>query len=157
MSIDSRLLDSACQANIDENFDRTLAIVDAGGGLPEIAAGDAGKVLTVNDDADGVEWASGGGGGAGVLVVTYDEATQSFDKTAGEIFAAIKSGGAVYREAVNTGGVLSSEDFYPFAYASWTLEDGYMFAVLTDLDSGVYLYFNASTENDYPTMSDPDE
>lgn len=89
MAIDSRLLDSACQANIDENFDRTLAIVDAGGGLPEIAAGDAGKVLTVNDDADGVEWASGGGGGASVLVVnvTYDDDTgiETCDKTAGEM------------------------------------------------------------------------
>ena len=61
MAIDPSLLDSACQANIDENFNRVLGDIStaAGGVLPEIAAGDAGKVLTVNEDADGVEWASG--------------------------------------------------------------------------------------------------
>ena len=97
MAID--FLDSSCEANIAENFRRTNAAIE-GGGLPAIESGDAGKVLTVNDDADGVEWATGGGGGGGasVLVVTYDEATFSLDKTAGEIFAAIKSGGAVYRD-----------------------------------------------------------
>lgn len=94
MAIDSRLLDSACQANIDENFDRTLAIVDAGGGLPEIAAGDAGKVLTVNDDEDGVEWASGGGGGASVLItVTKEGDIYTLNKKWSEIEAVVAVGG----------------------------------------------------------------
>ena len=89
MAIDPRLLDSACQANIDENFNRTLGIV--GDTLPAIATGDAGKVLTVNDDEDGVEWASGGGGGGGsvleVPVTELEDETLVMGKTASEVAA----------------------------------------------------------------------
>lgn len=95
----------------------------------------------------------GGGGGGGALVVTADIDTGVLDKTAGEIFAAVKSGGAVCRELRIINGVITSEDVFPFAYASWTQQDGYIFAVLFDLDSGHYTYFYASTENDYPATS----
>ena len=37
------------------------------GGLPEIEAGDAGKVLKVNEQEDGVEWGEGGADNALVL------------------------------------------------------------------------------------------
>ena len=67
MAIDSRMLDSSCQANIDENFSRTLALVDEGGS----------------------------GSGGLVVNVTTADGTQTFDKTWNEIKAVIAAGGSV--------------------------------------------------------------
>lgn len=41
--------------------------------LPKPAAGDAGKVLAVNEDADGVEWKAPDGGYDAVISLTFDE------------------------------------------------------------------------------------
>ena len=57
--------------------------------LPAIAAGDAGKVLAVNDDCDGVEWTSGGGGG-GVLIATDTSGT--LDITGSTLAVAMENG-----------------------------------------------------------------
>lgn len=145
MSIDSRLLDSACQANIDENFDRTLAIVDAGGGLPEIAAGDAGKVLTVNDDADGVEWASGGGGGgASVLVVTATDDGEG-NYTLNKTFKEIKD--AFPLVVVNTD---YGDDGWISAFVTFIGLRFGEYGVMTG-DGATYY---TSTENGYPVMNE---
>ena len=134
MSIDSRLLDSACQANIDENFDRTLAIVDAGGGLPEIAAGDAGKVLTVNNDEDAAVWATPGGG---VLVVnvTEEDGTYTCDKTAAEMWAAVPLVCLKYEQG--------DAELIKCLTMAGKQENSYMFA-----DSGTQ--FEAASGTDYP-------
>ena len=149
MSIDSRLLDSACQANIDENFDRTLAIVDAGGGLPEIAAGDAGKVLTVNEDADGVEWASGGGGGASVLVVniTENEGIYSCDKTASEMLTAYESGVVLIRSQTGD----TARKYRTVIEAGDFGEDGFAFSVYNAWDGAVETY-SCANGTDYPVL-----
>lgn len=94
MAID--FLDSSCEANIAENFRRTNAAIE-GGGLPAIESGDAGKVLTVNDDADGVEWANGGGGGGGasVLITAAKEGDiYTLNKKWSEIEAVVAAGGS---------------------------------------------------------------
>lgn len=59
--------------------------------VPAYAAGDAGKVLSVNAGATGVEWAtpSGGGGGAGALYVTYSRPANASEAVA--MGATIKS------------------------------------------------------------------
>jgi len=59
--------------------------------VPAYSAGDAGKVLSVNSGATGVEWAtpSGGGGGAGALYVTYSRPANASEAVA--MGATIKS------------------------------------------------------------------
>ena len=57
--------------------------------LPRYAVGDAGKVLAVNDDGDGVEWKEAGGGG-GVLIATDTSGT--LDVTGGALAAAMETG-----------------------------------------------------------------
>lgn len=60
MAIDPSLLDSACQANIDENFNRVLGDIStaAGGVLPELPAEDGTYTLkvTVAEGAATLSW-----------------------------------------------------------------------------------------------------
>lgn len=45
--------------------DPPFPVPEGGSSLPEYTDDDAGKVLSVNEDGDGVEWAEAGGGGGG--------------------------------------------------------------------------------------------
>lgn len=67
------------------------------GGLPAISAGDAGKVLTVNDGETGAVWAAASGNSPIIVHATYDQTDQNYhlDKTFGEIRAAINAGQTV--------------------------------------------------------------
>ncbi len=51
------------------------------GGLPEIEEGDAGKVLKVNEQEDGVEWGEAGGADPDIKVITLDFGSGSSSKT----------------------------------------------------------------------------
>ena len=55
--IDDRLLEPSGEAEITEDFNRVLKIIDegGGGGLPEVTTEDAGKFLVVDDSG---EWAA---------------------------------------------------------------------------------------------------
>lgn len=79
--IDNRLLDSSCQANIDENFNRTLALVAGGGG---------GGGLVVNIAPPGSE--NSGHKQAGATKLSIEMVT---DKTYNEIKAVLAEGGSV--------------------------------------------------------------
>lgn len=50
--------------------------IEVGGGLPEIEAGDAGKVLMVNEDEDGVEWGEAGGADNALVLPEVAPASQ---------------------------------------------------------------------------------
>lgn len=96
--IDPRLNDPNCAADVTEDFNRVLNIVDGKSALPEIEEGDAGKVLTVNADEDAAVWVTPGGGGVLVVHVTADPNDGSklvSDKTFSEIYDAAISGASI--------------------------------------------------------------
>lgn len=68
-------------------------IAQGSGGVPPVEDADKGKYLHANESTGDLEWATAGGSGGGVLVVTNTDGT--LDKTWQEIHDAMLSGGAV--------------------------------------------------------------
>ena len=81
--------------------------------LPSYAAGDAGKVLSVNDDGDGVEWAEAGGGG-GVLIATDTSGT--LDVLSETLATAMQTGLA----AIKVGGIVKPIVAYDYDDVEYT-------------------------------------
>lgn len=117
----------------------------SGSGLPEISAGDAGKVLTVNEGETGAEWASSGGALFVNVNATFDEEDEEelvslvLDKTWAEINGALRAGTAVFFASVNEGFING------FTLAGLNASE------IGLLDSNGYAYdLSVSSENDYP-------
>ncbi len=152
-NIDSRLLDADCPEKIEENFNRTLELIDENA-LPAVTAEDNGKVLGVADGA-WVPVAAGGGGstGSGVLSIgmTVGEEYATLDKTWQEIFNHCSAGGfavVVFAESdlsvqtLPVSEVNSSGSGLFFVYAN-AIEGG---AVETNS-------FSTESADGYPSMS----
>ena len=74
-------------------------IAQGSGGVPAVEDADKGKFLHANESTGDLEWATAGGSGGGVLVVTDTDGT--LDKTWQEIKDAILSGGVVIDDGTN--------------------------------------------------------
>lgn len=70
-------------------------IAQGSGGVPPVEDADKGKYLHANESTGDLEWATAGGSGGGVLVVTEDYDTAMLDKTWKEIHDALLATGAV--------------------------------------------------------------
>lgn len=91
----------------------------------------------------------GGGSGSGVLVVTVTKSgnTWTCDKTAGEMYAAMSTGGVVF-SYVKIGG---AEAFDSCVFAEYEEGEGYGFASSQYFSSdGLVGELWCETENDYP-------
>lgn len=75
-------------------------------GLPVIASGDAGKVLTVNAGETGVEWATPSGGGGDVFAQTFFRRSILIDN--------------VYSDSLCTNKLYTREDGTPFTFSANT-------------------------------------
>lgn len=123
-----------------------------GGGLPAIAEGDEGKVLTVDDGA--AVWAEGGGGG--VFVANWDTNTGALDKTAGELIEAHESGKHLVVAPTLGEGMEGFAHIDVFETQHTTYMSGdevidyYGFAIYNSNIKDV-VRFEASSADDYPT------
>lgn len=114
-----------------------------GSGLPDISAGDAGKVLAVSNEL-AAEWVA-----APVFIVNVVEGT--LDKTWAEIFAALSSGKIAIIPQANAEAKFAAPNIIEVATFDNEAVKGYRIHIFGwDGGSG----YEAATENDYPTFYD---
>ena len=125
----------------------------SGGVLPAVTSDDNGDVLTVVEGAWGK--AAPSGGGSGVLVVTAtedaDTGVLTLDKTASEIYSAMKSGGVMVDAEDASYGI------FPFVWSFYLSTGAYNFYAITisPVDGSVEgtFRFQALTGADYPSYT----
>ena len=134
----------AAAKGVPQPWDPKGGAAPGGGGsdLPEYGASDAGKVLSVNEDGDGVEWKEAGGGGGGVFVVV-DDGSGTLDKTWKEIHD-------VALQMLVIGKMVDGDTTYINYLYTVSVDQGeYAVGFLAD---GMVIYYLTDNENGYPVV-----
>ena len=124
-------------------------IAQGSGGVPAVEDADKGKFLHANESTGDLEWATAGGSGGGVLVVTDTDGT--LDKTWQEI---VDADLAVVRLEINDEDDPPPRGFIsPVVYHTIDSKSGdYDIGVMAAEDNSVLImYYVASSADGYPT------